>query len=509
MRLISRLRSDLLLSFIGFGYDNYGHLSIFRTILIGGKSIIGFSEPDKYVTFVGASPVGAHCFFALLANTIGIDGQMITSSAKFFAVVLLFMPLSFLFIAFKILCKQERSTTWKVFGLLGLFLVIFIGYPSHIWFSGYFASNFATLLVLVSVGVSISSISINSKLWLIFSLSVAVFTVYSIYAVFAAVGFIAVLLSHRLQVIPSLFRISRRMWMMISITCFYYGLLVYITLSGLRSGYGASQFLVEGGISPLPIGTTMFIFGLAGLLLGRYQLETKEGSATSLIAQGLIVLASTGMIYAHFILAKPGEAWYVPYYPTKLTIMVILIVMVLLIDETIPRARNKSVDLVHSFQQAFFVVAAVIALVIAGHNDWPFTGGFMGTSIGVAEALNSGLSNDDIQGSLVLHWVAASDQVNRPVLVMMDANDTELRTRWVNSLTFRWTDETWGSWMKANSLIRSGEFSEATKILKDEFLVITNQKILVDALQRVDNSIEVCNAVATLSRSCDIYYDIN
>jgi hypothetical protein len=250
----------------------------------------------------------------------------------------------------------------------------------------------------------------------------------------------------------------------------------------------------------------MFIFGLAGSLLSRTHLPKNGKGEAALVAQGLVITATACMVYAHYKTSQPGQPWYVPYYPTKLTIMVVLIVMVLLIDQVFPLKNTKTENFFQTLQGAFFVFASVIALVVAGHNDWPFSGGFMGTTLGVVSTFSDGLSNDDIQGNLVLDWVDASNQVDRPVLVMMDANDSELRTRWVNSLTFRWTDENWGPWMSANNFIRTGEFTEATKILFDRFLLITNQKSLVDSFQGIDDSLVVCTTPMTLSRHCDIYY---
>ena len=508
VKSLSRVGLGWLISFIGFGYDNYGHLSIFRTILIEGKSIFALSHPEKYVTFVGASPIGGHIFFTLLADTIGINGEVITTSVFFYASVLILMPVGMLFVAFKILCRHQRTILWRSIGLLGLSLVVVGGYPSHIWFSGYFSSNFATLIVLMTVGVSLSSISINSKLWLTTSLVVVTFTVYSIYAVFAAVVVIAILIGHRQQIIPDLRQVSKQRWILVAINYAYYGLLIYLTLAGLRSGYGSNQFLADGGIAPLPIGTTMFIFGLAGSLLLRPQLTASGRGVASLVAQGLIILATVCMIYAHFKLAQPGQPWYIPYYPAKLAIMVILIVMILLIDQALPLTHLRSEDYIQTIQNTFFVVASVIALVVAGHNDWPFSGSFMGSTTGVVESI----INDDpklIEGSIIMDWVGVSNKVGRPVLILMKDLDAELPTRWVNSLTFRWTDENWGPWMSANNYIKTGDFSEATKILSDKFLLITNQKQLVESLQGADSSLEVCESLSTLSGSCDIYYNKN
>lgn len=498
-----------IVSFLGFGYDNYGHLIFFRRILSSGKFWFGVTDSTTPSNLFAMAPSGAHGALSLLAVVTGISGLQIGESIRIFAVATIMLPISFLFVSLRIILRTENSF-FRVFCSSVLVIgVVILGYPSHIWFSGYFASNFATLMVLVTIGVCTSSASVTAKLWLTISLVAVTFTVYSLYSVFAAVGVIALLLGNKQRIMPDLKQVSRERWIYFLVSLSFYGLLTLISLTGLRSSVGTGHFLVDGGIAPLPIGTVMFIFGLAGSLLLRPQLTANGNGVASLVAQGLIILATAGMVYAHFELAQPGQPWYVPYYPTKLTIMVVLIVMILLIDQALPLIRLRAEDYIQTIQNTFFVVASVIALIVAGHNDWPFSGGFMGTTLGVVRTLNDGLSKNDIQGNLVLDWVGASDQVDRPVLIMMDANDPELRTRWVNSLTFRWTDENWGPWMSANNFIKTGDFSEATKILSDKFLLITNQKQLVESLQGADSSLEVCESLSTLSGSCDVYYNKN
>ena len=504
--LIFSQRLNSIVSFLGFGYDNYGHLIFFRRILIGGEFLFGVTDSTTPSNLFAISPSGAHGALSLLSAMTGISGVEISDSIRIFAVASILIPILFVLVSLKIILRNEHSFFRVIYGSVLVIGIVILGYPSHIWFSGFFASNFATLLVLITVGVCISSTSVISRLWLTIALVAVTFMVYSIFSIFAAIGVIALLLGHRKQIIANLKEVSGRCWIYFFASLCFYGLLTLIALTGLRSSVDSGHFLVDGGIAPLPVGTTMFIFGLAGSFLNRTHLEINGRGVPSLVAQGLITVATAGMVYAHFETSQPGQAWYVPYYPTKLTVMVLLIVMVMLIDQAFPLKNTKNENFIQTLQGVFFVFASVIALVVAGHNDWPFSGGFMGTTLGVVSTLNDGLSNDDIQGNLVLDWVDASNQVDRPALVMMDANDSELRTRWVNSLTFRWTDENWGPWMSANNFIRTGDFSEATKILFDRFLLITNQKSLVDSFQEIDSSLVVCATPMTLSVHCDIYF---
>ena len=154
------------------------------------------------------------------------------------------------------------------------------------------------------------------------------------------------------------------------------------------------------------------------------------------------------------------------------------------------------------------MLGAVISLIYVSFHSWPYSRSFMGSTVGVVESISK---NDPklIEGSLIMEWVNASNKIQRPVLILMKDVDVELPTRWVNSLTLRWTGDTWGSWQSANSAIVAGEFFKGANILSGSFLLITNQKQLVESLKGADSSIEVCESLSTVSRSCDVYYDAN
>lgn len=501
-------RLSTLVTFLGFGYDSYGHLSFFRTILVSGKFWFGVINSSTPSNVYSVSPSGAHGALALFSAVTGINGVDIGDSIRIFAVAAALLPIACFAVAIKVILRSGNSIPRAVSGSLLVGGAILLGYPSHIWFSGYFASNTATLLLLIAVGVALSGASVGARCWLLVSLSAMTFVTYSIYSICVAVVLLAVLVNESFDLLKSLKQLTKLIWFLVISSISYQAILAGIALLGLRDANVTTRIISPGGIAPLPIGTTMFIFGLTALLLSRPTCVSSQLRTVSLIAQALAVIAISLMVYSYHSTRTPGILWSVPYYPTKLTIAIVIVVLVLLIDQVLPVTRVTRYNFVEIGQPAFLVFGAVISLISVSYHSWPFSGGFMGSTTGVVESI----INDDpklIEGSIIMDWVGASNKVDRPVLILMKDLDAELPTRWVNSLTFRWTGETWGPWMSANNYIKIGDFSEATKMLSDRFLVITNQKQIVKSLQGADSSLEVCESLLTLSGSCDIYYNKN
>jgi hypothetical protein len=382
-----------LITFLGFGYDNYAHLLTFRTILINRQTIFGLSESHQILNLLGSSPIGTHSAFALIAETIGINGSDVSQSLQFFAAVTLLMPVFAVLVSVLILIRGNSSIRRRVIGTLLILSVILWSYISHMWFSGYFTSNFATILMLVSIGVALSSRRSQARLFLLALLCGIMFVVYPMYSALLLTIFILVFFVHYSETIESFMKLSRRHLLCSCLLLVYMGFLDTVALFGALSYLPNAGFLSLGGIAPLPVGTTMFVFGITSLLLiqsnSNTNTNTKRSLTTALIAQTLVIIAVGGMVYAHYTLNVPGELWLIPYYPTKLATSVLLVVLVLLIDHVIVRTEFSNVHLVISIQQIFLLIIAIGSLVLSSYNSWPFSQGYMGTTSGVIKSMRA------------------------------------------------------------------------------------------------------------------------
>lgn len=141
-----RISTGRLISFLGFGNDKYAHFYIFQNTLINSQSLIAVNKPSEVVSFVGATPLGTNNLLSLIAETIGIDGTRIHESLAFFSLVVVLMPILTIFVAYLAIKSIGTSKTRVAVGIIMATVVVLLGYPSHIWFSGYLTSNFFNVL---------------------------------------------------------------------------------------------------------------------------------------------------------------------------------------------------------------------------------------------------------------------------------------------------------------------------------------------------------------------------
>jgi len=283
----------------------------------------------------------------------------------------------------------------------------------------------------------------------------------------------------------------------------YLGFLDAVALYGTIS-FTYTGFLHPGGIAPLPVGTTMFIFGLTSLLMIRSDPNAERSLVTSLIAQALVVIAVGGMVYAHYTLNVPGEHWLIPYYPTKIATSVLLVILVLLIDHVIVRLDYSKLNLVVNIQQIFLLTIAIGSLVLSSYNSWPFSQGYMGTTSGVIRSMRAN-TEEVVDGELIIDWMEASKLSDKPVLILSATQESELNTRWVNSTMFNWSQTTWDQWRVARTQIDLGKYREASTIFLEQFLIITNQNEVAKSLIKANPSIKLCQSLITITSSCDIF----
>lgn len=496
-----------LITFLGFGYDNYAHLLTFRTILINRQTIFGLSEPSQSVNILGSSPIGTHSAFALLAETIGIDGSRISQSVRFFASLTLLIPIFAALVSLSILVRQKISRSKKFIISLLVLTVIFWSYISHLWFSGYLTSNFATVLLMIGLGIALSSRPTQERVFVLALFCEITFIVYPIYSILLLTILCIDLLVHYSELTESLRNSSRRHLLCPCLLLLYFGFLDAVALYGTVS-YSYTGFLSSGGIAPLPVGTTMFVFGITSLLLiqsnSNMNTNTKRSLTTALIAQTLVIIAVGGMVYAHYTLNVPGELWLIPYYPTKLATSVLLVVLVLLIDHVIVRTEFSNVHLVISIQQIFLLIIAIGSLVVSSYNSWPFSQGYMGTTSGVIKSMRAD-TDEVVDGDLIIDWKEASKLSDKPVLILSATQESELNTRWVNSMLFNWSQTTWDRWRAARTQIDLEEYRAASSMLLDQFLLITNQNEVIKSLIKENPSIKLCTSLISITSSCDIY----
>jgi hypothetical protein len=469
--IIATISSSKLVSFLGFGYDNYAHLYVFRTMLKSNSALMGFSDPQHVVTFVGASPLGTHMSMALLADVVGVNDTGIPKALSFFTLITVLMPVAFVVVCAKIVINKKYSLLKQLAVYAFVVVVLIFGYPSHIFFSGYLTSNFATLVMLIAFGVLSAEVSTEVKLIVLFILGAAEFLVYPLYSIFPLIFFFAVCAVGRIESLKLLLRVLRQSILRSLSILIGSSALVLIALLGLLSGYGGGQFLVPGGISPFPLGGSMFIFGatLSSLFGGESGLDRLR--IWQLSVSGAIFVASFGLIYAYYETYVPGQFWAVPYYPTKILISVLVIAFLCLLERMMLKSNLNHNLNSQNLANTLLVLAAAGILVAPAYNSWPFSGGFMGNTQGVISSLRSGQS-EVVDGNLVSKSVGYTQSSQMPALYLSDNHESELNTRWINSLELNWSDVNWGEWMNARRLIEEEKYGEAAEVINGRLVLI-------------------------------------
>jgi len=459
-----------LISFLGFGYDNYAHLYIFRQTLVKQQSLFAYTNPGEVVSFVGATPLGTSNLLALIAEVIGIDGTQIHESISFFTFAVCTFPILILVVTYLSFKSTQISNLRVWTGTLLVGSVVLIGYPSHIWFSGYMTSNFSTFLLALSVCSAIFGKSNGSKIYVLALLGIAQFVVYPLYAIFSIVPFAVVLISNKGEVVIHLYKTMRENVLGYIALSIYLSILTFIALQGMLSGYGGSQFLVPGGIAPLPVGTSMFIFGISIALSITSKHHYFDNSINQMTVFGITTLAIAGISYSFLRTNEPGKLWTPSYYPTKLAISVLIVMVILLIIQMMQKFEVGDSKIRHSLI-AFLVVAALSSLVVASYNTWPFSQGYMGTTEGVIKSLRSQKS-EVVDGESVLQAYEFVKNSKLSALYLSDDHESELNTRWINTLNLNWNDMNWGKWMMNRQLIEEGKIDEASQIMNNDFVLL-------------------------------------
>jgi hypothetical protein len=468
--IFSQIHTARLISFLGFGYDNYGHFYIFRNTLIKRHAFIALNRPSEFVSFVGATPLGTNNLLSLIADTIGIDGARIHESLAFFSFAVILMPILTIFVGY-LAIKSTATSKIRVFvGAVLVTVVVLLAYPSHIWFSGYLTSNFSTFLLITGVCIAVFANQSNSGFWVLVFLGLAQFMVYPLYAIFAIVPFVSLIISNNCKLLVDVYRAVQKniLGYFALSTCM--SILIAITLRGILSGYGGGQFLAPGGIAPLPVGTTMFVFGVSIALAIARKHGHNNDSIKQITVCGIAALAIAGISYSFLRTNEPGSLWVPSYYPTKLAISVLIVLTTILIIQMVQKIESGDSKIRYSLN-VLVVVTAISALVVSSYNSWPFSQGYMGTTQGVIKSLNRETS-EVVDGDSVLQAYQFVKETDMSGLYLSDAHESELNTRWINSLNLNWNDTNWGEWVTARQLIDEGKYEDASDLMNGKFVLI-------------------------------------
>lgn len=455
--LISLLSTSKLITFIAFGYDNFYHLAIFRNMANSRMLLVG---GEGLMSVVNSGPLGSGAALSLISEVIGVNPLDVRQSVQFFATISLLIPLTIFFVVNNLVkLLLVDSSTWHASFLVAA--VFFIGYPSHQWFSGFLHSNVGILLVVIGLltYLGVESNTLKSAL-----LSVDVVVLAFVYLIYVPV--VAALL---VKVV--FFDLQRGAKRERRLSIGFTGLALSVTVFPvllLRRSYGVDHLFVGGGIEQIPQVPTALLLGYG---IGLAYESTRHG-----INQRRRILPHTLILL--IVILSALSIWhssYISYYPTKYLVLLLIPTLTFIVSETSFQIQRNLWNAGEKLARSGMLVLIVSLQIWSGLSPKQYQSGDQGALRGViAEIFKPERESDRGKFILALHLQA--ELVNRPVLVEVQAFESEQMSRWVSSLGFRFSDTTWTDWTAVRTNYSIEEYAIAYKIASGDPLYSNSGK---------------------------------
>jgi hypothetical protein len=484
--LLLRLSTSTVVNFLGYGYDNAAHLAQTKLIIGNGGTTLLSGGLDTSPSFIQNMAQAGSSTVASLVNLMGDSDADSYQVSVVFAFVTISIPILAV-VAPLITLRFHRQNWFLNLALVLVVITTFLsGYLSRVWFSGYFASNLGTLL-LVMTAVAVSTPTPIGLTTPILSVLLAA----HIYPLFLVLG--AAVLAPRLFISGRelLCRRSQvRSKLSIRNTLLIAGVLLLLVLPtrATSRSYGGSQFLTDGGIEYLPV-VFMTAWGTLFVLLPALLLTYLIKDVWWIFAVTLLSTLAIG-VGAYSLL----EVDRITYYPTKIIVTIVLasIAMVVVKAESL----SKRLDIRVASTLAF--MAAISGLAFQPDSRI-FTSAYMGEApTVVGAAIRS--EPEVVQAKEILELAEVSIQLDRPILYLSKIAESELNSRWLNTLSGQWNDPSWSTWLSLRDSIRLISWNEYSRILSETSLVLaTDDYEMYDEVSRL-NPGQIC--LLSISDGC-------
>lgn len=476
--LLLRLSTSTVVNFLGYGYDNAAHLAQVRLIIGNRGTSLLSGGLETWPTFIQDSAQAGSSTVATLTRLMGNVGADIRHVLVVFCFVSISLPL--LAVVAPLICFRRLRTKWFLHIALAFVVaaVFTTGYLSRIWFSGYFASNLGTLLlILVALAVTAPNrLGMTGPL-------LTVFLAAHIYPLFLVLG--GVLLAPSVWV--SVRQMKRRRpevrsriskVMMVLVGGLF--LLLILPARATNRSFGGSHFFTDGGIEYLPV-TFLAVWGtlfvcLPVLALGR---SSKEMSFATPVLLSVLLAIGIG-VYSLL------EVKSITYYPTKLIIGIVLACIAVVVAKAGDSNRSRMMWI-----NTCLTVTAALSYIMFQPEARVFGSAYMGEAPSAVLAAAQG-DTEVVRATEILNLVAISTEQGKPILYMSKTSESELNSRWLNTLSGQWNDSSWSSWMSLRDSIRSVPWNEYSKRLAGSSLILaTDDEEIFQELRKLNPS-QVC-----------------
>jgi hypothetical protein len=92
-------------------------------------------------------------------------------------------------------------------------------------------------------------------------------------------------------------------------------------------------------------------------------------------------------------------------------------------------------------------------------------------------------SPEVVEPSVVVSLLELSDSSDKPVLLISSLFESELNSRWINTLSEQWDDSSWSNWMNIRNLINDQNWLGSTEaVLNSGIIIGTDDQDLFNVL---------------------------
>ena len=274
-----------------------------------------------------------------------------------------------------------------------------------------------------------------------------------------------------------------------TILAIFLGALFLLPVRATNRSFGGSQFLVDGGIEYLPFRFLLIWGGLflivMSIIVLRFEQRYKPLAIVLLSFVGSILVS----VYSQSELGR------ISYYPTKIVITFII----LSISAVLSSNSLLSKVALGTTMSAIAITAAVTYMIFQPPQK-VFVHAFMGEA---QTTLSSSFSAnpDFVEPTIVNTLSELSFKFEKPVLLISSRYESELNSRWINTLSNQWNDFSWSNWMTIRNLIMDKNWSAVADATTNANIIIgTDDKLVFDFL-----SVSIPNQICLIQTygSCD------
>jgi len=464
-----------VLRWLGYGYDNYGHLAQARLIFSQAQTFLTQQNSQNPLLSNTAQAGGSLLsgIHAVISDDLRIEEWLHT---HFFVSLGMILGIAAFFFRFP---PRRRTVTTDLVTGISLLAVLIFGHLGRVWVNGFFASNLATLAFClfvrnnvrrqsVSVGRGALQFALISSTWPLLGMAYLLIVFWwvspNLRKVFRKFRLYSNLhLSFESTLLSKIFRA-----VIVSIAL----LQVFLTYQTIRRSYSISHFFVDGGIEP----ANSWAYLACGLLLVGMVL-TLQAPDRSIEKIGLAMSFLIVTVFVFTISIR--QSGNVNYYATKTIVGVTSAFVCFVVVLKHERFKKE----ITQWKKVVFSILVVLFSILQVYQAPPlsemtFTGPFQGrifNSVKGAVGDEPGPMDAELVNAVMQGFCRT-----RPALYISRDYESELTTRWVNSVRGLWNSTSWATWIEIRELIIQDPIPDDAWTTVDSLIAQNNFSLIID-----------------------------